>query len=179
RTKSTERPIRSRFCYNGAAVKRASWSGIGYTALGSHMPLEEDMKKTTRRGKSKTSSKRAPVGSKIKKMAAKARTKLARARSAVRPSSKARTRVKRVAKRAATAAVVAAGTAALGTAVAELGPDRSDSKKQPRNRSNPSITEADVKRPPRYRSGLCDRRLAILRGVRRVGTGGQLLGNYH
>jgi hypothetical protein len=36
---------------------------------------------------------------------------------------------KGVAKKAATAAVVAAGTAALGTALAELGPDRTDSEK--------------------------------------------------
>src|SRR5262249_24295836 len=155
RTKSTERPIRSRFCYNGAAVKRASWSGIGYTALGSHMPLEEDMKRAARRGKSKTSSKRAPVRSKIKRIAAKARTKLARARSAVRPSSKAKTRVKRVAKRAATAAVVAAGTAALGTALAELHPEnRTDSEKSAEEPKSPFDPRGrDVKRPPLYRSG--------------------------
>ena len=86
------------------------------------------MKKPIRRAKSTKSSKR-PVRSKIKKIAAKARTKLARARSAVRPSSKTRTRVKRVAKRAATAGVVAAGAVALGTALAELRPDSTDSKK--------------------------------------------------
>src|SRR5262245_48853811 len=43
---------------------------------------------------------RAPVRSKIKKIVAKARTKLARARSAVRPSSKARTKSPRFATNA-------------------------------------------------------------------------------
>jgi hypothetical protein len=37
--------------------------------------------------------------------------------------------VEREANAEATAAVVAAGTAALGTALAELGPDRTDSEK--------------------------------------------------
>jgi hypothetical protein len=124
---------------------RASWPGIGY-ALG-FREMEEHMKKAAKRGKAKTSSKRAPVRSRITKTAAKVRTKLARATSAVRPSSKARTRsaskrgsrVKKVAEKAATAAVVAAGTAALGTALAELRPDTSNSE----NAAETAPTPAD------------------------------------
>jgi len=76
------------------------------------------MKKPAKRGKSRASSKPA----------ARAKIKGPRARKAAKSKAPALSgtgsKLKRVAKKAAAAAVLAAGTAAIGTALAELNPDR-------------------------------------------------------
>ena len=115
---------------------------------------EEPMRKPAKRGKSRSSSS-ASKGTRRKSGAARGKAKTARgkatsarskaattraktkarkpagSRASSRPKvpslSTAGTKLKQVAKRAAAAAVVAAGSAAIGTALSELSPNRSKS----------------------------------------------------